>query len=266
MIGLSCLVVTVVIVRCVQDRNVSHSRGVWLLSGLIAVSAATHLLNAATFMWPDFDIENVLMLVSAMAAAVVAFLLCGALPNVLHRSDAKQHESEIVEGRTDLECSRQQAIAIVVASPVDQIVVDFSGVIVNANPMAEEIFGYSRSELVGEPIEILVPKSEREIHRGLRDEFIRKPVARKAAEGRNLIGLHRSGAQIPIQIGLAPLDIGDGQAVLCSIVDLSERRRVDEVQRRFHLKVRDLATKLKGASTIAKNSSKFWTPTGSFSM
>jgi PAS domain S-box-containing protein len=107
------------------------------------------------------------------------------------------------------------------------IMVDQHGKIVLVNAEVERLFGYPRAELVGKPVEVLVPERFRRRHPGLRAGFHEAPQFRAMGAGRDLYGLHRDGSEVPIEIGLNPLRTETGDFVLSSVVDISERKRAE---------------------------------------
>lgn len=117
------------------------------------------------------------------------------------------------------------------AAPTALLMVDQEGDITLVNAQCERLFGYLRDELVGEPMEVLVPLRFRARHPGFRQSFFRSPRARSMGVGRDLYGLHRDGSEIPIEIGLSPLRAGNREIVLASIVDITERKRAEAMFR-----------------------------------
>ena len=113
------------------------------------------------------------------------------------------------------------------------IVVDAEGGIDLANPQIETMFGYRAEELIGQPIETLVPKRYRAQHVAHRNLFFRAMEQRPMGAGRDLYGLRKDGTEFPIEIGLTPIQNENGPAVLCSIVDISERKRADNEKDRL---------------------------------
>ena len=116
------------------------------------------------------------------------------------------------------------------ASANGMILVDTDGRIVLANGATEEIFGYSRSELVGRKIDALIPAQLRSDHITHRLGYTANPERIKGA-GRELFGLHKDGTEVPVEIGLAPIDTDQGKMVLSTVIDISERKRAAERER-----------------------------------
>jgi len=117
--------------------------------------------------------------------------------------------------------------AAVDSAPSGLLVIDAAGVIVLVNREIERLFGYPREDLVGQPIERLVPKRFRDHHPGFRASFVAAPQARSMGAGRELFGLRRDGTEVPIEIGLTPVRTNDGLFVISAIVDISARRRAE---------------------------------------
>jgi PAS domain S-box-containing protein len=105
---------------------------------------------------------------------------------------------------------------------------DVDGKIVLVNREIERLFGYSREELLGKPVDMLVPERFRGPHSAFRAEFIADPKVRAMGAGRDLYGLRRNGTEVPVEVGLTPIATEEGLFVLSSIVDISARKRADE--------------------------------------
>jgi PAS domain S-box-containing protein len=109
------------------------------------------------------------------------------------------------------------------AAPTGMIMVDGKGRIVMVNAHVEVLFGYAREELIGHTVDMLVPIGLRPQHPGFRQGFFKAPHARAMGAGRDLRGLHKNGEEIPVEIALNPLETSEGQFVLCSVVNITER-------------------------------------------
>ncbi|NMM35142.1 MAG: PAS domain S-box protein, partial [Phycicoccus sp.] len=118
------------------------------------------------------------------------------------------------------------------AVPDALIGVDPSGAIRFVNHQAELLFGYDRTELVGQPLEILVPESLRTSHVAHRHTYLSAPLARSMGSGLELTGRHRDGTEIPVDISLSHLNTADGLLVIASVRDMTERKRAQEAQLR----------------------------------
>ena len=117
--------------------------------------------------------------------------------------------------------------AVVESAPNGVVMVDRRGAIVLVNRETERLFGYSRDELIGQSIEMLVPHRFRDGHPATRNAFFADPQSRAMGAGRDLFGIHKNGTEIPVEIGLNPIEAEEGLFVLASVVDISARRRAE---------------------------------------
>jgi len=117
--------------------------------------------------------------------------------------------------------------AAVECSPSGILMTDAGGRIVLVNREVERLFGYSREELLGQSVELIVPERFRALHPGFRADFQADPRVRSMGAGRDLYGRRKDGSEVPIEIGLTPVATEEGLFVLASIVDISARRRAD---------------------------------------
>lgn len=113
------------------------------------------------------------------------------------------------------------------ASPVGMLLCDAEGRIRIVNRKVEEIFGYRREELVGQRVEMLVPERFRAMHPASRAGFVARPTARSMGAGRDLYGLRKDGTEVPVEIGLDSIALGQG-ATVTSIVDITRRKALEE--------------------------------------
>jgi PAS domain S-box-containing protein len=129
------------------------------------------------------------------------------------------------------ETSRDEHLRLVVdAAPIAIIVADENGRITLVNTQAERLFNYRRGEMLGQPLEMLVPERFRRGHPGLRAGFHKTPSTRPMGAGRDLFGLRKDDTEVPIEIGLSPFITPDGDFVLATIVDITERKYAEELR------------------------------------
>jgi len=107
------------------------------------------------------------------------------------------------------------------------VMIDRAGKIVMVNTQAERVFGYLRAELVGQPVEMLVPERFRGRHPEMRNAFFADPRPRPMGAGRDLYGLNKDGSEFPVEIGLNPIETDEGTMVLSAIVDITARKATE---------------------------------------
>jgi two-component system sensor histidine kinase/response regulator len=141
----------------------------------------------------------------------------------------EQQTGALTESQDRLRETEQFFRSVLELAPDGLMVVDAKGVIRLANARCEQLFGHTRAELVGQPVEILVPMEVRAGHGALRETFYRAPVAREMGANRELRGLRKNGSQFPVEIGLSPLPArgAEGMQTAVSIRDVTERREQD---------------------------------------
>lgn len=123
--------------------------------------------------------------------------------------------------------------AILETAPDPMVIVDQRGLIVLVNARTEQLFQYTREELVGRSVDLLVPPRFRERHPGHREAYSKNPFPRAMGGGLELFGLRKDGTELPIEISLSPLDTEDGPLVSSAIRDITDRKKADE--QRFRL-------------------------------
>ncbi|MGX9963488.1 PAS domain S-box protein [Roseomonas sp. F4] len=116
---------------------------------------------------------------------------------------------------------------VVEAAPNAMVMINAAGLIEMVNAQAERVFGYARDEMLGQPIEMLVPARYRGHHPGLRGVFFAAPRSRPMGAGRDLYGLRKDGREFPVEIGLNPIETEEGPMVLSAILDLSARVQLE---------------------------------------
>jgi PAS domain S-box-containing protein len=115
--------------------------------------------------------------------------------------------------------------------PIGLLVIDAEARIVFLNEYVERVLGYGHNELLGQLVDMLVPERFRVQHADLRQVFARTPRERLMGTGRDLWARRRDGSEIPVEIGLKPIRSGGRDFVLVVLVDISERKRIEERQR-----------------------------------
>ncbi len=121
------------------------------------------------------------------------------------------------------------------SSPDGILVVDNEGRILEANPQIESLFGYACSELLGSPVEILIPERFRQAHTSHRSAYSNQANMRSMGTGLELYGKRKDGSEFPVDIMLSPVETDEGQLVMGVVRDITERKQSEEAMRQLAL-------------------------------
>ncbi len=111
--------------------------------------------------------------------------------------------------------------------PSGMVSVNEAGRIVLVNGEIERQFGYGREELIGQPVDILLPEQLRGQHLRHRESYAHEPEPRRMGARRDFIGLRKDGREFPIEVALNPIRTREGLLVLCVVVDITERKTAE---------------------------------------
>jgi hypothetical protein len=117
--------------------------------------------------------------------------------------------------------------ALVAAAPDGVVVVARDGTILLANPALERLTGWTAGELIGQPLEILVPSAHRALHAADRETYGRRPHLRPMGSGLHLSACRKDGTEVPVEIMLSPMRLGREAATVAFVRDATDRRRYD---------------------------------------
>ena len=133
------------------------------------------------------------------------------------------------------------------SAPDAMLVVDQQGVIQLVNSQTEKLFGYDRVQLVGEPVELLVPKRFRKKHSRHRDGYYGEHPTRPMGVGLDLFGLRKNGTEFPVEISLSPLETEEGLLVSAAIRDVTQRKLMEEDVQKLNEDLKQRAAQLEAA-------------------
>jgi PAS domain S-box-containing protein len=123
--------------------------------------------------------------------------------------------------------SERRFRTVLEASPNAIVGVDQNGTIAYANPGVEIAFGYSPGEVIGQPLQILLPERVHAKHGANRERYMKKPVVRPMGIGLDLTGRRKDGTEFPVEIGLSPVKTADGMQVFAAVVDITARKAAE---------------------------------------
>ena len=141
--------------------------------------------------------------------------------------------------------------AVLESVPDAVIAADEDGTIVLVNPQTEALFGYSRAELLGHPVEMLMPERYRGRHVVQREGYFADPKIRPMGATLNLWGRRRDGREFPVEISLSPLRTPAGLLVTTTIRDITQRRQAEEQLRHAEARYRTLVEEIPAVTFMA---------------
>src|SRR5712692_3005484 len=178
-----------------------------------------------TYVRKDGSRLPVALTVTAMrdrAGAVVGFI--GIARDVTDRQQAQSDQARLLH---QAEAAEARFRGLLESAPDAIVIVDRQGRIALVNRQAEVLFDYPRDELLGQPIEILVPERFRGLHVTQRAHYTAAPTVRPMGAGLDLYARRKDGSEFPTEISLSPM-VADGQVVVISIIrDITERKRAE---------------------------------------
>ncbi|MEI5008201.1 PAS domain S-box protein [Streptomyces sp. PmtA] len=136
--------------------------------------------------------------------------------------------SAAVRDVSERKAAEERFRGLLEAAPDAMVIVDDAGTIRLVNAQTEALFGYRREELLGHPVEILVPGRFRSHHAAHRDGYTHNRQVRPMGAGLELHGLRKDGTEFPVEISLSPLETTDGLLVSAAVRDVSERKAAEE--------------------------------------
>jgi PAS domain S-box-containing protein len=178
--------------------------------------------------------------------AITAFLTTSAV--ITHLVSRERNLAEELQSReTGLKEAEEKFRGVVEAAPDAIVLANQDGRIVMTNPEVGRMFGYAQQELIGQPVEILVPDRFRREHIDHRSAFLKRPVARSMGKRLELTAVRKDGSEFPVDIMFGPIEWPEGPIVLAVIRDLSQKKEAEEALRRSELEKQYLQEELNTA-------------------
>ncbi len=188
----------------------------------------------------DSQNELLLLLQSFMSVVAITGIVLAAL--VSERKRAEEALERRVEEQTRSLSTAVKALQLQVtermraeekfrglleSAPDAMVIVDSDGKIRIVNTQVDSLFGYSREELIGQSVEMLIPERYRAKHFNHRTGYVRNAKARAMGAGLELAGLRKDGSEFPVDISLSPLETEEGTLVTAAVRDITERKRTE---------------------------------------
>jgi PAS domain S-box-containing protein len=197
----------------------------WVLVSRVSHAAlAAHVAAYARGLGTVFGVAVLLL---AVAAALIAYY------------GTRRRQSELA-----VRASESLFRGLLDAAPDAFVIVDASGCIAMINEQTERWFGYDRDELIGQPVEMLVPERYRELHVGYRAGYLTDPKLRSMGAGLDLYALRKDASEFPVEISLSPLRTGNENLVIGIVRDIAARKRIEEMRRVAETQYRELVESL----------------------
>lgn len=119
------------------------------------------------------------------------------------------------------------------ATPDPMVIVNKTGIIEFVNSQARNLFGYTKAEMIGLPVELILPDKYKKIHEHHRDNFFKHPLTRGMGEGKKLFAVAKNGRQFSAEISLSPIETENGTLVSAAIRDITKREEIEDALRKY---------------------------------
>jgi PAS domain S-box-containing protein len=197
---------------------------------MLSVGASGYLVKGSS----DKELVDAVFRAARGQFNMSATLATSCFRELLHDVQARE------QAETVLRRSEEKFRALLESAPDAMVIVNGNGLIEGVNRQVEHLFAYKRGELLGHPVEMLLPPRFREAHLAHRQLYAAAPQPSLMGAGLELSGRRKDGSEFPVEITLSPLDTEEGQLVVSAIRDMTDRKLAAEVQRKSEEQFRAL--------------------------
>ena len=220
--------IPLIIIRFISRKSDARFiRLYFLFAGFILACGATHFFDAVTFWVPLYRVNALIRMITGILSWVTVFSLIRILPMAFSLRSSKDLEAE-VEQRKKAEDKFRNLLE---SAPDSMIIVNEGGEIQLVNAQTLKMFGYTREELIGSNVEMLIPARYDTMHPFRRFTMFDTPRSRPVAEGFELFCLNKEGKEFPVEINLSPMQTAEGALLTAAIRDVSEKRQLEKAIR-----------------------------------
>jgi len=236
---------------------------VLMFGGVILACGATHAIAVWNIWHAAYGVEGIVKAITAVLSVATAIVTVRITPAALRLTPPAEHErihralQQEIDGRAVAEEQLRRLIesqrlaseakigAYFEAAPQAILIVASNGTIELVNRRAEEMFGYTRAEMVGQLLKILIPLAKRDIHAVHRVEFFHDPAVRPMEARQGLTALHKDGTEFPVEIGLSYIETESGVLAMALVSDVTERKRAESELLRKTMELRTSEAQLR---------------------
>jgi PAS domain S-box-containing protein len=170
----------------------------------------------------EFSTEDTRFLITIAAKLAVAY------ENALRYQEIQERTAKLEHEVAQRKQAEERFQLLIETAPTGILICDEKGRITEANAQLQRMFGYTREELVGQAVEMLVPEQHRGSHVGHRTDYVHSPQTRPMGMGMELRGRRKDATTFPIEISLGPLVTAEGTWISSTVVDISERKKLEQ--------------------------------------